>query len=57
MADRNLLDMPLDVSAPNLDWVAVTSDKLFTEITARGPITHSAKAGVSRHAEDSGTGA
>jgi hypothetical protein len=33
MADRTLLDMPLDVSALNLDWVAQTSDKLFKDLT------------------------
>jgi len=33
MADRQLLDMPLDVSALNLDWVAGTTDKLFKDLT------------------------
>jgi len=33
MADRNLMDMPLDVSAMNLDWVAGTTDKLFKDLT------------------------
>jgi hypothetical protein len=32
MADRQLLDMPLDVSALNLDWVAETSDRLFGDL-------------------------
>jgi hypothetical protein len=35
MADRTLLDMPLDVSALNLDWVAETSDKLFTGLSVQ----------------------
>jgi hypothetical protein len=33
MADRTLLDMPLDVSSLNLDWVAGTTDKLFKDLT------------------------
>jgi hypothetical protein len=33
MADRTLLDMPLDVSSLNLDWVAATTDKLFKDLT------------------------
>ena len=33
MADRQLLDMPLDVSSLNLDWVAGTTDKLFKDLT------------------------
>jgi hypothetical protein len=33
MADRILLDMPLDVSSLNLDWVAGTTDKLFKDLT------------------------
>jgi hypothetical protein len=33
MADRTLLDMPLDVSSLNLDWVAGTTDKLFRDLT------------------------
>jgi hypothetical protein len=32
MADRTLLDMPLDVSSLNLDWVAGTTDKLFKDL-------------------------
>ena len=35
MADRSLMDMPLDVSKMSLAWVAETSDKLFAEC-ARG---------------------
>ena len=33
MADRQLLDMPLDVSSLNLDWIAGTTDKLFRDLT------------------------
>ena len=33
MADRNLMDMPLDVSALTLDWVACTTDKPFKDLT------------------------
>jgi hypothetical protein len=34
-ADRQLLDMPLDVSSLNLDWVAATTDKLSWELTVQ----------------------
>jgi hypothetical protein len=34
MADRTLMDMPLDVSSLNLDWIASTTDKLFKNLTA-----------------------
>jgi hypothetical protein len=33
MADRQLLDMPLDVSSLNLDCVAGTTDKLLKDLT------------------------
>jgi hypothetical protein len=33
MADRQLMDMPLDVSTMSLDWVAETSDKLFKDLS------------------------
>lgn len=33
MADRSLMDMSLDISAMNLDWVAGTTDKLFNAVT------------------------
>jgi hypothetical protein len=33
MADRQLMDMPLDVSTMSLDWVAETTDKLFKDLS------------------------
>jgi hypothetical protein len=35
MADRTLMDAPLDVSSMNLDWVAGTTDRLFRGLTTR----------------------
>jgi len=49
MADRQLLDRPLDVSSLNLDWVAGTTDKLFKDLTVpRRTILY-----LSLHAEQS----
>ena len=33
MADRTLMDAPLDISAMNLDWVAENTDKMFRHLT------------------------